>query len=341
LGASREFVLRDSPVARAGLLARWIVIGCCAAMMGAVMAAHGHELVPGQALEPLTLPVPELPPVDPRSLLTRLDAVSTLRVDISESGLISITPVVGTGTESLCDAAPGTELSAPFVSSFGTLPFDSSLEASPDDLRLGVTHTDDAAISASTYAGLDWRLGLATDSFLGLAPGDEKPDMGAGLELPLSLRLGGLSVRVAMLDSAWSSTEGAQVSASPQAVQVAYALARTLSGLELSGEVGIDSPGLRLDQSDWRTELGLSVASGIGSCTIRPQATIDLLEQDRQPQSSLGAALEVDRELRSGQHLGLTLEYLRQDVVAGLLDQDAPPQRTILLRLVLLRAPPS
>ena len=70
-------------------------------MMGAGMAAHGHELVPGQALEPLTLPVPELPPVAPSLLLTRLDAVSMLRVDISKDGLISITPVVGTGTESL------------------------------------------------------------------------------------------------------------------------------------------------------------------------------------------------------------------------------------------------
>jgi hypothetical protein len=310
-------------------------------MMGAGIAAHGHELVPGQALEPLTLPVPELPPVDPSSLLTRLDAVSTLRVDVSEGGLISITPVVGSGTKSLCEAAPGTQLSAPFVSSFGTLPFDSSLEVSPDDARLGITEAEDAAIGASTYGGLDWRMGLATDSFLGLAPGDQKPDMGAGLELPLSLGLGGLSVRTAMLDSAWSATDGARVSASPQGVQVAYALARTLSALELRGEIGVDSSGLRLDQSDWRTELGLSVASGIGSCTIRPQATIDLLEQDQQPQSSLRAALQVDRELRAGQHLALTLEYLNQDLVTGLLDHDAPPQRTILLRLVLLRAGPS
>jgi hypothetical protein len=302
-------------------------------------AARGYELVPGQALEPLTLPVPELPPMDPSSLLKRLDAVSTLRVDISESGLISITRVVGTGTESLCDAAPGTELFAPFVSSFGPLPFGASLGVSPDDVRLGITHDDDAAISASSYAGLDWRLGLATHSSSGLALGGDKPEIAAGLELPLSLGWGGLSVRTPILHSEWSSTEGAQVSASPQAVQLAYALATMLSALEISGEAGLESPGLRLDQSDWRTEIGLSVASGIGSCTIRPQATIDLLEQDRQPQSSLRVALEVDRELRAGQHLALMLEYLNRDIVAGLLDQDAPPQRTILLRLVLLRGP--
>jgi hypothetical protein len=286
-------------------------------MMGASVAVYGHELVPGQALEPLTLPVPELPPVDPSSLQTRLDAVSTLRVDISEGGLISVTPGVGSGTKSLCEAVPGTQLSAPFASSFGTLPFDSSFEVSPDDARLGITQAEDAAISASTYGRLDWRLGLATDSFLGLAPGDEKPNIGTGLELPLSLEFGGLSVRTAMLHSKWSSTEGAQVSASPQAAQVAYALASTLSALEISGEIGLESPGLRLDQSDWRTELGLSVASGVGSCTIRPQATIDFLKHDRQPQSSLRAALEVDRELQAGQHLTLTLEYLREDIVSG------------------------
>lgn len=326
-------------MARAGLVARCMIIGCCAATLGADNAARADKILPGPALEPLMLPVPELPPVDPSSLVTRLDAVSTLRVDISERGLISITPIIGPGTESLCAATPGTELSAPFVSSFGPIPLAASLGVSPDDVRLGLTHAGDAVISASTYAGLDWRLGLATHS--GLALGGEEPEMGPGLELPLSLGLGGLSVRTAMLQSAWSSTQGAQVSASPQAVQVAYALARTLSALEISGEIGLDSPWLRLDQSDWRTGIGLSVASGIGSCTIRPQATIDLLEQDQQPQSSLRAAIEVDRELRAGQHLALTLEYLSQDIVAGLLDQDAPPQRTILLRLVLLRAAPS
>ena len=55
---------------RAGLRAFCIVIGCCAAIIGAGIAAHDHELVPGQALEPLTLPVPELLPVDPSSLLS-------------------------------------------------------------------------------------------------------------------------------------------------------------------------------------------------------------------------------------------------------------------------------
>jgi hypothetical protein len=114
---------------------------------------------------------------------------------------------------------------------------------------------------------------------------------------------------------------------------MAYALAMTISALEISGEIGLDSAGLRIDQSDWRTKLGLSVASGVGSCTIRPQATIDLIERGDQPQSSLRAAIEVDRELYAGQHLALGFEYLNQDLVAGLLDQDAPPRRTIFLRL--------
>jgi hypothetical protein len=141
----------------------------------------------------------------------------------------------------------------------------------------------------------------------------------------VSVGLGGLSVRTAMLHSAWSSTEDAQVSASPQPVQMAYALAMTISALEISGEIGLDSAELRIDQSDWRTKLGLSVASGVGSCTIRPQATIDLVEQEDQPQSSLRAAIVVDRELYAGQHLALGFEYLNQDLVAGLLDQDTPP----------------
>jgi hypothetical protein len=55
----------------------------------------------------------------------------------------------------------------------------------------------------------------------------------------------------------------------------------------------------------------------------------------------LRTAVEVDRELQAGQHLALKLEYLRQDIVAGVLDPDAPPQRTILLRLVLLKARPT
>jgi hypothetical protein len=305
-------------------------------MMGAGIAAHGHELVPGQALEPLTLPVPELPPVDPNSLQTRLDAVSTLRVDISESGSISIAPVAGTGSESLCDAEPGTELLAPFASSFGPLPFAASLGVGRHEARLGLTQ----AVHGSKYAGLDWRLGLAADSSAGWALGDEEPALGAGLELPLSLEAGGLSVRTAVLESTWSSTQGAQVSASPEPVQVAYALARTLSALEVSGEVGIESPEPSLDRSDWRTGIGLSFASGIGSCTIRPQATIDLLGHDQQPQRSLRTAIELNRKMWAGQHLGVTLEYLNRDMVAGLLDGDAPSERTFLLRLVLLRAPP-
>ena len=144
-----------------------------------------------------------------------------------------------------------------------------------------------------------------------------------------------------MLQSAWSSAEGGQVSAAPQPVQVAYALAKTLSGLEIGGEIGLGSPGLHFDRSDWRTEIGLSVDSAIGSCTIRPQATIDLLGPDKQPQGSLRAAIEVDRELQAGQHLALKLEYLKQDILAGVLDRDDPPRRTIFLRLVLLKAPRS
>jgi hypothetical protein len=307
--------------------------------LGACTAARDEEILPGPALEPLALPVPARPPVDPGSLPSRLEAVSTVRVDISERGLISVTPIAAPGRESLCDATPSAELSAPFASSFGSLPFDSSLEASPGEVRLGITDADDAA--TGTYGALDWRLGLATHSSLGLALGDEEPDMGADLELPLSVNLGGLSVRTAMLQSAWSSAEGGQIVPAPQAVQVAYALAKTLSTLEIRGELGLDSPRLHFDQADWRSKIGLSVASGIGSCTIRPQATIDLLEQDERPQGSLGAAIEVDRELQAGQHLALKLEYLRQDIVAGLLDPDAPPQRTILLRLVLLKAPPT
>ena len=326
-------------MARAGLRARFIIIGCCAAILGACTAAGDQEILPGPALEPLALAVPAPEPVDPSSLLSRLEAVSTVRVDISERGLISVTPIAGPGPGSLCDPSPSTELSAPFASSFGALPFDSSLEASPDELRLGITDADDAAIG--TYEALDWRLGLATHSSLGLALGDEEPDMRAYLELPLSVNLGGLSVRTAILQSAWSSAQGGQVSPALQAVQMAYALAKTLSALEISGEIGLNSPGLHFDQADWRSEIGLSVASGIGSCTIRPQATIDLLEQDEQPQGSLRAAIEVDRELRAGQHLALKLEYLKQDMLAGVLDRDDPPQRTILLRLVLLKAPPS
>jgi hypothetical protein len=225
------------------------------------------------------------------------------------------------------------------VSSFGSFPFASWLEVSPDDVRGGLTRADDPAISASTYGGLDWRLGLATHLSSTLALGDKEPEMGADLELPLSVELGGLSMRTAMLQSAWSSTEDPQVSASPQPVQMAYALAMTISALEISGEVGLASAELRIDQSDWRTKLGLSIASGVGSCTIRPQATIDLIERGDQPQSSLRAAIEVDRKLHAGQHLALGFEYLNQDVVAGLLDPDAPPRRTIFLRLVLLRAP--
>jgi hypothetical protein len=322
-------------MARDGLRACCILIGCCAAMMGAGSDACSYELVPGQALEPLSLPVPELPPIDPRSFLTRLEAVSTVRVEVSEDGLINITPV----TESLCDATVGTELSAPFVNSFAPLPFASSLEVSPDDVRAGIMRADDAAISASTYGALDWRLGLATHLSSALALGDREAERGADLELPVSVELGGLSVRTAMLHSAWSSTEDAQISASPQPVQMAYALAMTISALEISGEIGLESAELRIDQSDWRTKLGLSVASGVGSCTIRPQATIDLVEQEDQPESSLRAAIVVDRELYAGQHLALGFEYLNQDLVAGLLDQDTQPPRMILLRLVLLRAP--
>jgi hypothetical protein len=322
-------------MARDGLRVCGILIGCWVAMLGAGNEACSYDLVPGQALEPLLLPAPELPPIDPRSLLTRLEAVSTVRVDVSEDGLINITPI----TESLCDATAGTELLAPFASPFGPLPFATSLEASPDDVRAGLTRADDAAIGALTYGALDWRVGLATHLSSALAPGEEEPEMGAGLELPLRVELGGLSMRTAMLQSAWSSTEDAQLSAPPPPVQMAYALAMTISALEVSGEVGLDSAELRLDQSDWRTKLGLSFASGVGSCTIRPQATIDLIERGNQPQNSLQAAIEVDRELYSGQHLALGFEYLNQDLVAGLLDQDVPPQRTIFIRLVLLRAP--
>jgi hypothetical protein len=325
------------------LRAHCIIIGCGAAILGACTAAGDQEILPGPALEPLALPVPELPPVDPSSLPTRLEAVSTVRIDISERGSISVTPIAGSGPQSLCNATPSAELSAPFASSFGTLPFDSWLEVGPNDVRLGTTHADDAVIGASTYGGLDWRLGLATQSSLGLALGDEESDMGAASEVPLGVDLGGLSLRTTMLQSEWSSAQGGEVSPAPEAVQVAYALAKTLSALEISGQIGLDSPGLHFDQSDWRTEIGLSVASGIGSCTIRPQATINLLkqEQDEQPEGSLRTAIEVDRALQAGQHLALKLEYLRQDMVAGVLDRDAPPQRTVLLRLVLLKAPPS
>ena len=276
-------------MARAVLCTSCIIIACCAAVMGAGKHTRGYELVPGGALEPLSLPAPELPPVDPRSLRTRLEAVSTVRVEVSEDGSINITPV----TESLCDATAGTELSAPFVSGFGSLPFASWLEVSPDDVRAGLTRADDAAISDSTYGGLDWRLGLATHLSSTLALGDKEPEMGADLELPLSVELGGLSMRTAMLQSAWSSTQDAQISTSPQPVQMAYGLAMTISALEISGEIGLDSAELRIDQSDWRTKLGVSVASGVGSCTIRPQATLDLIERGDQPQSSLRAAIEV------------------------------------------------
>ena len=205
-------------MARASLRAHWIIIGCCAAILGACTAARDEEILPGPALEPLALPVPELPPVDPSSLLTRHEAVSAVHVDISERGLISITPIAAPSRESLCDATPSAELSAPFASSFGTLPFDSWLEIGPEDVRLGITNADDPVISDTTYGGLDWRLGLATHSSLGLALGDEESDMGAGFELPLSVGVDGHSIRTAMLQSAWSSAQGGQVSPAPQAV---------------------------------------------------------------------------------------------------------------------------
>jgi hypothetical protein len=83
---------------------------------------------------------------------------------------------------------------------------------------------------------------------------------------------------------------------------------KRLPALRSGVESGSARPGCISIQSDWRSKIELSVTSAIGSCTIRPQAAIDLLEQETQLQESLRAAIEVDRELRAGQHLALKLE---------------------------------
>lgn len=292
----------------------------------------GAELIPGRLLDDsLTLPLPELTLPDPRLVAPWLESLRQLRVDVSESGLVSVASAGETGGfEPLfeLERVGAAGLSLPY----GVPPFASSLELAPSGLRASIDHDRNTTFGASGYALLPWQVWLVGHSWLSLDLDGDRVRFEPGLELSPRIVWGGLSLETAGLRSGWVEEEGLQVCSPADSIRIGYAVAGARSALGISGKLGVEITDLEFERPDWRGELSLGLAPQTGSCMIRPQATIIVLEHEQQFQGSL--RLGVTSDLIAGQSLDLLLEYPRLEMLALSLNSLVLPEQRLVLRLV-------
>lgn len=285
--------------------------------------------MPGRLLDdPLTLPMPELTFPDPRLVTPWLDNRRRLRVDVSESGLISVASAgEAGGFEPLLDFGPGTDVT------FGSWqpPLAASVELGPSGLRASAEHDRETRFGTSGYALLPWQVWLMGHSWFRLDLNGDRLRFEPGLELSPRIAWGGLSLETAALRSEWVAEEGLQVCSPGDSVRIGYVVAGALAALEVSGRLDLEMAELAFERPDWRGELSLGL-SRTGACVIRPQASLGLVEQERQLEGSLRLGLRSD--LLPGQLVDLMLEYPRLEMPELSLNSLLMPEQRLVLRLV-------